>query len=85
MTYEFFYDVAEYLGEVNRGKPTARETAKAAFDYYCDWHMCLECHRINYGFQALIDTLKENENEGDEDAKDILEEINYSLKKWKLI
>lgn len=80
MTYEFFYDVAEYIGEVNRGKPTARETAKAAFDYYCDWHMCLECHRINYGFQALIDTLKETP-----DGEEFLEEINYNLKKWKLV
>lgn len=84
MTFGLCYDIAEYLGKVNRGKPTARELAIAAYEYKCDWEDSLRMHRISYGLKGLIITLTENVNEGDDDAKSILEEIEYLIKKWKL-
>lgn len=84
MTFELCYDIAEYLGKVNRGKPTARELAIAAYEYKCDWEGSLKIHKATYGLIGLITILKENAKEGDDEAKTILEEIEYVCTKWKI-
>lgn len=84
MTFEFCYDIAEYMNEVYRGKFTPRELAIAAYEYKCAWMDSLRIHKATYGLVELIAILKENANEGDDEAKEILEEIEYSIKKWKI-
>lgn len=84
MTFEFCYDIAEYMSKANKGKFTPRELAIAAYDYKCDWTDSLRMHKATYGLVGLITILKENANEGDDEAKEILEEIEYNIKKWKI-
>lgn len=84
MTFDFCYDIAEYMGKVNRGKPTARELATAAYEYKCNWMDSLRMHEAVYGLVGLIALLKENANEGDEEAKTYLEEIEYKINLWKI-
>ena len=84
MTFEFCYDVAEYLGKVNRGKPTPRELAIAAYECKCDWTDSLGMHKATCGLIGLITILTENTNNGDEEAKGFLDEIEYQLKEWRI-
>lgn len=84
MTFEFCYDIAEYMSKVNRGKFTPRELAIAAYEYKCDWTDSLRIHNATCGLVGLIAILKENANEGDDEAKEILEEIKYDCAKWKI-
>ena len=84
MTFEFCYDIAEYMSKVNRGKFTPRELAIAAYEYKCDWVDSLKIHNATCGLVGLITILKENANEGDDEAKEILEEIEYSMNKRKI-
>ena len=80
MTFEFCYDIAEYMGKANHAKPTPRELAIAAYEYKCDWNDSLRIHKATCGLVGLIAIL----NEGDEEAKTILEEIEYNMNLWKI-
>ena len=84
MDYEFCYDIAEYLNEVNRGKHTAREIAIAAYEYKLEWIDSLRNHEMSSGLRGLIETLKENANEGDDKARDYLEVIIDKANGWKI-
>ena len=72
MTYEFWYDVAEYANEAWRGFFTPREIAINAYEYMCEWEANMEGNNI----KELIAQLEED---GSEKAKEFLDEINYQI------
>ena len=82
MPYEFWYDVAEYLNEANRGKFTSREIAINAYEYTCDWLLSNTTYYVEYIIEEVIALLEED---GSEKAKEFLDEINYQIDKLGLL
>lgn len=72
MEYGFWYDVAEYMNSVNRGKFTPREIAGNAYEYSIEWEITLHNGELSYGIQVLVEELVE---QCDDKAKEFLGEI----------
>ena len=77
MGYEFWYDVAEYLNEANRGKFTSREIAINAYEYTCDWWASNDT--TDYVGNIVEEVIALLEEDGSEKAKEFLDEINYQI------
>ena len=82
MTYELFYDIAEYLSENGKGYFTAREIAIGAYDYVCEWERSIEVGMVRETIEQIINLL---ERDGSDKAKEYFDEINYQIERAELI
>ena len=82
LEYGFWYDVAEYMNEVGRGKFTPREIAGNAKEYEIEWKITLDNHELSYVIQALVDELN---TQNDEKSNEFLTEMSRDIlnKMWK--
>lgn len=80
--YEFWYDVAEYISEINKGNATPREIALNAYEYLCEWQRSMEAEMVTENIEIIINLLTED---GSEKAKELLDEINYNIDKYELV
>ena len=80
MTYTFWYDVAEYMNELNRGKFTARELAENAFELYESFRNCIIFHKVMPDIAELVEQLK-----GTTYAEEIESEIEYFREKGVIV
>lgn len=79
--YEFWYDVAEFISEINRGNATPREIALDAYEYLCEWQRSMEVEMVTETIEIIINLLTED---GSERATELLDEINYNIDKYEL-
>lgn len=76
MTYSDFYDIAEYLNEINRNVFTAKEVACYAADYYADFLWSKENEEIAYNLKELAKILGDDDSD---ECHDWLYEITKEL------
>ena len=78
LEYIDFYDIAEYLNNVNRNVFSAREVAENAYIYMCDFKWSKEQNKIAHTIYELLDLLKEDESEECKYwVEQIIDEINF--------
>ena len=82
LEYGFWYDVAQYMNEVGRGKFTDSEIAENAKEYEIEWKITLDNHELSYVIQALVDELN---TQNDEKSNEFLTEMSRDIlnKMWK--
>lgn len=80
--YEFWYDVSEYISEINKGNATPREIALNAYEYLVEWQESIEANMVRETIEIIINMLTED---GSEKAKELLDEINYNIDKYELV
>ncbi len=76
LEYSDFYNISEYLNEINRDVFTARETAEAAYTYYADFQWSKENGKIAHNIKELAKLLAEDECD---ECKDWLYEMAKEL------
>ena len=81
MSYDFWYDIAEY-GNINwKGNFSAREVAMNAFEYYEEWRNCFIFHKVMPCIVDLLDLLREDHTE---EAESFIETITSEIEYHKL-
>ena len=76
MRYEDFYEIAEYMNEINRKTFTPKEIACNAHIYYADFQWSKENEKVAHNIGELVKLLAED---GNEQCKDWLYEMATEL------
>lgn len=79
MNYEFFYDLGQYANRNWGGGFSEKDIAGMAYDNLCEWEATVSNGKPTHNMQVLINVLVEDVRNGNEEAKEYLDEIRYQI------